>query len=58
MPTFESGTKKPKNIVLALCLVWIAFLVGQVSFADDKLTDILHVSGHPHQRISQQVASR
>ena len=40
MPTFKSRAKKPKNIVAGLWLVWVALLVAQSSFADDKLTDI------------------
>jgi hypothetical protein len=40
MPTFKSRPKKPKNIVAGLWLVWVALLVAQSSFAEDKLTNI------------------
>jgi hypothetical protein len=40
MSTFKSRAKKPKNIVAGLWLVWVALLVAQSTFAEDKLTDI------------------
>jgi hypothetical protein len=40
MPSCKSRTKKPKNIVPAFCIAWIAILIAQLSFAEDKVTDI------------------
>ena len=40
MPICKSRTKKPKKIVAALWLVWIALLIAKPSFAEDKVTDI------------------
>ena len=40
MPSCKSRTKKPKNIVVGLCLAWIAVLITQLSYAEDKVTDI------------------
>ena len=40
MPICKSKTKKPKKIVAALWLVWIALLIAKPSFAEDKVTDI------------------
>ena len=55
MPICKSRTKKPKKIVAALWLVWIALLIAKPSFAEDKVTDIFTVPNIPVKEFHNQV---
>jgi len=55
MPICKSRTKKPKKIVAALWLVWIALLIAKPSFAEDKVTDIFTFPNIPVKEFHNQV---
>ena len=55
MPICKSRTKKPKKIVAALWLVWIALLIAKPSFAEDKVTDIFTFPNIPVKEFHNKV---
>jgi hypothetical protein len=40
MPSCKSWTRSRKNVVAGLWLAWIAVLIAQLSYAEDKVTEI------------------
>ena len=55
MPICKSRTKKPKKIVAALWLAWIALLIAKPSFAEDKVTDIFTFPNIPVKEFHNKV---
>jgi hypothetical protein len=55
MPTFKSRTKRPKNIVMGIWLAWISVLIVQLSYAEDKVTDIYTFPNIPIKEFHNQV---